>query len=395
MFSKKIIFNTTAVIKEFVLSTFPSYLTITAEIKLMSSSFLILSISISHQVGDIFLLSFKKLHTIRLSLVLVGKSGENRYLLFTCNLVTSKNMDSSFDVVKQKMKGRKPKNKTCSNCKTEFREVRDLERHEKNRQYIDCLHCDKKFCNMDHFHKHLRSNNTNKNEVIDYELSLCDKTGYENDPNFKQLIADKHREIEDNVQVFPLYKIINKKIDSSFTYGDLDDLLNDTYAGEKNCFKINMGLAYIIYNPILKEYRYHYISSNALLFEHALTITNRQSIDKFIQKVFNLDLASNRYLNRPDSVWTLAGITNLQLFVYELSDTPIGRPPLDLPDYIINSKSIIALLHNGHKPINDDRCMFRCLALHFGSKRERDSKHKQKNSRNSLNHKLECVMIKV
>ena len=77
----------------------------------------------------------------------------------------------------------------------------------------------------------------------------------------------------------------------------------------------------------------------------------------------------NYYLRRPSSSWTLAALTNVQLFIYTLQDTPIGRPPIKLPAHIKNSMSIVTLLRDGNnKPIKDNRCFFRCLALHRGNK---------------------------
>ena len=43
---------------------------------------------------------------------------------------------------------------------------------------------------------------------------------------------------------------------------------------------------------------------------------------------------------------------------------------MDLPSYIRDSKSIIAFVHDGHKPITDNLCLFRCLTLHEGGKRK-------------------------
>ena len=52
-----------------------------------------------------------------------------------------------------------------------------------------------------------------------------------------------------------------------------------------------------------------------------------------------------------------------------LQDTryAIGKP-IDLPAYILNSKSIMALVHDGHKQIDDNLCFFRCSALREQSK---------------------------
>ena len=80
--------------------------------------------------------------------------------------------------------GRKPKNKTCLNCEAQFHQVRDLLRHEKNRKDIECQHCNNKFCNNEHFQKHLRKINESTDGNVDYEVPINPKSGYEDDPEF-------------------------------------------------------------------------------------------------------------------------------------------------------------------------------------------------------------------
>ena len=277
--------------------------------------------------------------------------------------------DSNFDIIKEKIKGRKAKSKICVNCNAEFHKLRDLLRHEKNRKNIACLHCNRQFCNNEHFQKHLRTINRKTNSVIDYEMSINPKSGYEDDPEFQNLLEEKKSEIEDSETLLNNYKIINKEIDPDFMYGDLDTLLTDIYSREKSSFKINLGFGFALHNIVTGEYRYHYVSSNTLLFEHAITISNQHDLDKFLKKVFELDLATNYYLRKPSSSWILAALTNIVVFIYELKDVPIGRPPIDLPNYIKHSMSIVSLTRDANnKPFKDDRCFFRCLSLHHSNK---------------------------
>ena len=275
---------------------------------------------------------------------------------------------NNYESAKQTLIGRKGKNKTCLRCKSTFHRLRDLHRHEKNRKEIHCLHCDSTFCNNDHFQKHLRTISHSGGTVIDYELAINTNSGCENEPEFQELIKQKASEINDSVKVYSNYKVINKKIDEHFTYGDLDTLLSDIYSTENNSFKANLNFGYVIRNIITGEFRYHYVSSNTLLFEHAITITNQRDIDKFVEKVFALDLANNYYLQRPSSAWILAALTNIQMCIYTLKDVPIGRPPIDLPDYIRNSRAINSLVRDGNnREIKDNFCFFRCLSLHRGN----------------------------
>ena len=82
-------------------------------------------------------------------------------------------------------------NKTCSKCKTQFHAYSDFEKHIRNRKNILCTHCDKRFCTNHQIEKHLRTVNIAKDSPIDYEKCIHEKTGYEDDPRFEELVETK------------------------------------------------------------------------------------------------------------------------------------------------------------------------------------------------------------
>ena len=219
---------------------------------------------------------------------------------------------------------RRCKANNCKNCGAKFRKHRDLLRHEKNRKDIICTHCDRKFCSNEHFNQHLRTIQEVDDTDIDLNQRIQPDTGYEENNGYKEILESKAAEIDDREEVRKYYKMINKKIDTSFTYQQLKDILIDIYTKQSNAFKINIGFSFILYNTIEDIYKYHYNSSNNLLFEHAFTVADREDIDRFMYKIINLDLATNYYLKKPSSNWILAGITNVEIFIYEMKHTPIG-----------------------------------------------------------------------
>ena len=130
---------------------------------------------------------------------------------------------STFKEVAKKF--RLERNKKCEKCLTEFNSFHDYERHIRNRKNISCRHCNRSFCTNNQMEKHLRTISLAKDDPIDYERCLHEKTGFEDDPRFQELIATKQEYICDHVREYKHYSIINKKISTDFTYGDLDDLL--------------------------------------------------------------------------------------------------------------------------------------------------------------------------
>ena len=87
-----------------------------------------------------------------------------------------------------------------------------------------------------------------------------------------------------------------------------------------------------MYHTVTETYKYHYVSTNNLLFEKAVVITNRQGISDLMNHIISLDLATNFYLKKPSSGWVLAGLTNITNIITEMRRVPIGSS-VDLPDY--------------------------------------------------------------
>ena len=261
---------------------------------------------------------------------------------------------------------RRCKSKICADCGSKFRRHRDLLRHRNNRKNIECTHCSRKFCSNDHFEKHLRTIKEVSDDPVDLDRPIQPSTGYESEDGYQAVLKAKANDIEDKEVISENHKVINREIEPSFTYSDLEKLITNIYAAQSNAFKIDIAFGSILYNTTTNEFRYFYNSDNRILFEKAITISDKQDVDKLMKRIVNLDLSNAYYLQKPSSAWTMAGLTNVQIDIYDLKHTPIGTPPKEFPDFIKNSKSMYSLINEkGHnKPYNDNLCFFRCLAIH-------------------------------
>ena len=151
------------------------------------------------------------------------------------------------------------------------------------------------------------------------------ETGFENDEGYKDVLADKANEIRDKTKIInTIHTIVNRKIGPTFSYSDLEQIITDIYVQQTTAFKLNLSIAFILYNTINHEFRYYYNSTNNLLFEKAITIEDRQDLEKLMKKIVNLDLATSCYLKKPSSSWVLAGLTNVEIQIYNMKDVPIG-----------------------------------------------------------------------
>ena len=127
----------------------------------------------------------------------------------------------------------------------------------------------------------------------------------------------------------------------------------------------------------------------------AFTISNHTDIIGLFDKIVSLDLGETYYLRRPTSGWVLAGLPNIQIRVMRMHDIPIGAG-VTLPPYIKRSKSIIGLTHHMSKGhiYNDNLCLFRCLALHYGAKVGGLEEKNKRNIKNSWKKQWTNRMMK-
>ena len=218
-------------------------------------------------------------------------------------------------------KKQKCKLKQCDECKTIFKTTKGLKHHLKNRK--DILHDGRKFCNNAHLHRHLRTIKKPEEEIPDLNQEILGLTLYEDEKGFKDTVKQNINEIMDSRKTTKLYEVINKQITSSYTYKDLYEFLLDIYSEHKCRYKINLGMGFILYNIIEKQYKYHYVSTNNLLFDTAQTISNRKDIDKLIKRIISLDLVTTYYFKRPSSNWSIAGLVNIETQIFNLNG-PLG-----------------------------------------------------------------------
>ena len=139
---------------------------------------------------------------------------------------------------------------------------------------------------------------------------------------------------------------------------------------QKNCFKINYSLAFILKNIETKELRYCHASfNNAQILETALLINNRKELLNFLNS-----LAEESFYNgliRPDTKWKVVQISNITFYANNLKDAPLGAGAF-LPTYITNNFGLANVSGD------NNLCFFRCLAVHRGTDRRRCEREAKK-----------------
>ena len=144
------------------------------------------------------------------------------------------------------------------------------------------------------------------------EQPICSATGFEKDSDYLEMINEHESIIKDHVkEKTNIYANINKEITPQFTYKDLHDLVRKEVHKRGKVCRINIGFGIMLKNKLTNAYRYYYVSTNHLLFKQALTISTRDDINKFIKKLYDINVCETSYLTRPDSSWLVAGLPNI------------------------------------------------------------------------------------
>ena len=133
-------------------------------------------------------------------------------------------------------------------------------------------------------------------------------------------------------------------------------------------FKINYAHSFILHNKTTDEYRFWHASRGfGRVLDKPIVINKYEDLPKILKAVNEKDMWDWAWQFRPNSAWTVAGITSTTFFVDRLENFPIGAATT-LPDFIMKNEAIAKLLKDGHnKPYNDNLCFFRALALHQGA----------------------------
>ena len=261
------------------------------------------------------------------------------------------------------MAGSRRRRYQCPGCPSTYELKHDLDSH-RRRDREFCAECNQWVCRLG---VHTRSVHTNPRVVDDVDQQLVQpKTPFRDDVGFYTAYLAKLGEISDYKHIWKFSQTWNKSIDDTFTYRNLTLWLWEIYQSNRGAFKINMGIGFLLYNPVEKIYRYHYVSENSLLFDRSVVIDSVKSLKAFIERVRGLDLATSAYLTKPSSNWVLAGITNIQCRVFALPGVMLGIATTELPGYLKNSKNIYCLTGLKGVEYKDNLCLFRCIAIHHG-----------------------------
>lgn len=186
-------------------------------------------------------------------------------------------------------------------------------------------------------------------EVVEEELSAIYK-------QFSRYISSK-------IKLGRLMDRYNIQI-SSLSISELVYQFKKVFRSQKNAFKVNISMGFILQHKTTGEYRFNWSSqNNQLLFDKPSLIRNSGDKEIFIRNLESLSLSSK--FQRPSSEWIFVKVTNVEFFIYKLPGVAIGTF-VQLPMHLLKNKGLNSLIKDKRgKTYNDKKCFFRCLALFF------------------------------
>ena len=101
------------------------------------------------------------------------------------------------------------------------------------------------------------------------------------------------------------------------------------------------------------------------LLDEAFSVSCTQDLDRFFELVEDSDVFDREHKRCEDSKSKHLALTQLTFFIYPVSNRPLlyGRPPIDIPDKWIKSRSVFALQKRRKKLYEDNLCAFRAVWL--------------------------------
>ena len=196
----------------------------------------------------------------------------------------------------------------------------------------DCDLCDQKFCTFTDYNRHRivehRGGQIEQLEDEEYtnilNQTIFTTTGRTEDEGYKELVEKNYALIKDKIddQIGVMMKV-NRELVPGFIYRDLRDQIVEALFKHKKVSRFNIGFGFILWNKLTQVYRFYYVSTNTLLFDKAETISQVSDVKEIVKKIHDMNVEERYYMMRPDSSWTVAGVTNLQ-FKLMYINLPLG-----------------------------------------------------------------------
>lgn len=193
----------------------------------------------------------------------------------------------------------------------------------------------------------------------------------EGDPNLQSTYEANQGLILASSEESSVVSSYNVPLNNDFTIPQLMNHAQRIYDKQNNAFRLTFEFGLILRHTETGEYRYFRPHANDSLIQRPIYVSRRGDLNRLKLRLQRFDVTDYILRQRPNTRWTPYLVTNVRIVLYHLNYT-LGHTGFELPEYIKQSKSIVALEKSKDgRPYRDHLCAFRCLAVHRGNLTDR------------------------
>ena len=272
-------------------------------------------------------------------------------------------------------KGKSASGLACPVCNQTFTLKTNLTKHRKryHENNFKCQKCNIRFLTKTELEKHIKKHNQTfsggrlqekvQNEPIIMPEGLANELSQEE----RYILKENWRRIRQFHYRGRVLEIINFRTNKVET-DELKEILQKIFQSQNAKFKINLSLGFILQNRVTGEMHYYYPSNNTMFLKEPILVSEETDLKKVEEKFEERDAVEFARQLRPNSEWVFYKLVNLTAYVTKMLAHPIGNE-INMPADILDNRAIVALVKSSKKgtPYLDQKCFFRCLALHQGA----------------------------
>ena len=172
----------------------------------------------------------------------------------------------------------------------------------------------------------------------------------------------------------------NFKVTRSFlSIDEIRKHMQFIYNFQKNAYKLNLSFGFILQQIETKELRYYYPQENDQAFKLPAVVTSERDLTPLINRISNIDVINHIAQERPTTKWVVFKLCNVRYSLFNQNYT-LGAGHI-FPEFIKSNKYIETLDYEsktGAPLVDDNTCVFRCIARHLNGDRKKGITKKAK-----------------
>ena len=196
----------------------------------------------------------------------------------------------------------------------------------------------------------LEDNVTDRGEAYP-EIETNDVGLDEEDIELRDVVLSNWNSIKSFYKCHRIVDVLNVRVwdpeDSEFSANPVNALASVWNSGKWRT-KVNASVGCLLQHKETRQFRYfHSSSNNGTLFDQPVTVSSRQELLEFQQKMSDIDISDSAFRQRPNTQWRLYAVTNITFYMYKMSGVGrVGKGTSKCPKIIKDNPNVIGLYNS-------------------------------------------------